>query len=268
MKHKIRYAFENIYLFLIFLFFYLPIAVLMVFSFNNSKSRGSWGGFSLRWYVEMFEDAQLMGALRTTLIVGIVSALLATIIGTAAAIGIRAFRKKSVRNIINNVTNIPMISSELVTGVSLMILFIALNIPRGMFTMLLAHITFNIPYVMLSVTPKLAQLDDSMYEAAVDLGAKPLYAFFKVVMPEIMPGIVNALLISFTLSIDDFVISFFTTGNGVSNLSIYVYTMAKRLNPKINALSTVMFLAVMLLLFVINKRSSKSKNNILMEVEG
>ena len=150
-----------------------------------------------------------------------------------------------------------------------MILFIALNIPRGMLTMLLAHVTFNIPYVILSVTPKLVQLDNSMYEAALDLGAKPSYAFFKVVMPEIMPGIVNALLISFTLSIDDFVISFFTTGNGVSNLSIYVYTMAKRLNPKINALSTVMFLCVMLLLLIINKRSSKDKSsNILMEVEG
>ena len=150
-----------------------------------------------------------------------------------------------------------------------MILFIAVDIPRGMLTMLLAHITFNIPYVILSVTPKLVQLDNSMYEAALDLGAKPVYAFFKVVMPEIMPGIVNALLITFTLSIDDFVISFFTTGNGVNNLSIYVYTMAKRLNPKINALSTVMFVCVMLLLFVINKRSSKDKSsNILMEAEG
>lgn len=269
MARKIRRLFENTYMFLMFLFFYLPIAVLIVFSFNDSKSRGSWGGFSLRWYVEMFEDAQLMEALRTTLIVGVLSALIATVIGTAAAIGIQAFKNKSLKNIITTVTDIPMISSELVTGVSLMILFIAVGIPRGMFTMLLAHITFNIPYVILSVTPKLAQLDNSMYEAALDLGAKPSYAFFKVVMPEIMPGIVNALLISFTLSIDDFVISFFTTGNGVSNLSIYVYTMAKRLNPKINALSTVMFVCVMLLLLIINKRSSKDKSsNILMEVEG
>ena len=241
----------------------------MVLSFNSSKSRGHWGGFSLIWYEEMFADAQLMEALRNTIIIGIVSAVIATIIGTAAAIGIKAIRRKSLRRVIENVTNIPMVSSELVTGVSLMILFIAIGLPRGMFTMLLSHITFNIPYVILSVAPKLTQLDDSMYEAALDLGAKPFYAFRKVVMPEIMPGIINGLLIAFTLSIDDFVISFFTTGNGVNNLSIYVYSMAKRLNPKINALSTVMFLCVIILLGIINKRSSKDKSgNILTEAEG
>lgn len=268
-KLKFSRFFENIYLFLMFLFFYLPIVILMVFSFNSSKSRGNWGGFTLDWYVKMFEDSQLMGALKTTIIIGIASAVISTVIGTAAAIGIQGFRKKSVRNIINNITNIPMISSELVTGVSLMILFIALGLPRGMTTMLLAHITFNIPYVIVSVTPKLMQLDNSMYEAALDLGAKPFYAFKKVVLPEIMPGVINGLLIAFTLSIDDFVISFFTTGNGVTNLSIYVYTMAKRLNPKINALSTIMFLLVIFLLFIINKRSGKDKSgNILMEVDG
>jgi spermidine/putrescine transport system permease protein len=268
-KGRIKRAFENVYMFLMFLFFYAPIVVLMVMSFNSSKSRGTWGGFSFRWYVEMFQDTQLMMALRTTIIVGVLSALISTVIGTAAAIGIQGFRNKSARNIIENITNIPMVSSELVTGVSLMILYIALGIPRGMFTMLLSHITFNIPYVILSVTPKLMQLDKSMYEAALDLGAKPFAAFKKVVIPELRPGIVNGLLISFTLSIDDFVISFFTTGNGVSNLSTYVYTMAKRLNPKINALSTLMFVFVILLLFIINKRSSKDKSsNILMEVEG
>ena len=268
-NEKLKRAFENVYMFLLFLFFYAPIVVLMVMSFNSSKSRGSWGGFSLKWYAEMLSDAQLMAALRTTLIVGVLSALISTVIGTAAAIGIQGFRRKPIKTIITNITNIPMVSSELVTGVSLMILFIAVGLPRGMFTMLLSHITFNIPYVILSVTPKLIQLDNSMYEAAIDLGAKPFYAFRKVVMPEISPGIVNALLISFTLSIDDFVISFFTTGNGVSNLSTYVYAMAKRLNPKINALSTVMFVIVMLLLFIINKRSSKDKSdNILMEVDG
>lgn len=266
---KLKRLIENSYMFLLFLFFYVPIVILMVLSFNSSKSRGHWGGFSLQWYGEMFADAQLMDALKNTIIVGILSALIATVIGTAAAIGIKAIRKKSVRKVIENVTNIPMVSSELVTGVSLMILFIAINLPRGMVTMLLAHITFNIPYVILSVAPKLNQLDDSTYEAALDLGAKPFYAFRKVVMPELMPGIVTGLLISFTLSIDDFVISFFTTGNGVNNLSIYVYSMAKRLNPKINALSTVMFLCVMILLFIINKRSSKGKStSILTEVEG
>ncbi len=260
MKTKIKHAFENVYMFLMFLFLYAPVVILMVFSFNKSKSRGNWGGFSLKWYVEMLSDAQLMGALKTTLIVGVLSSLIAVVIGTAAVIGIEAFKNKGIKNAVLTVTNIPIVSSELVTGVSLMILFIAVNIPRGMLTMLLAHITFNIPYVMLSVMPKMKQLDKSMYEAALDLGAKPMYAFRHVVMPELMPGIINGLLISFTLSIDDFVISYFTTGNGVTNLSIYVYTMAKRLNPKINALSTVMFAVVMLMLLIINKRSSKDKD--------
>ena len=206
MKAKLLRFFENIYLYLMFLFLYIPIVVLMVYSFNESKSRGFWGGFSLKWYRQMFADAELMSALRTTLVVGVIAAILSCIIGTAAAIGIRAFKNKKMRNIINEVTNIPMVSSELVLGVSLMLLFIALKIPGGTFTMILAHITFCIPYVILSVTPKLMQLDDNLYEAAVDLGAKPWYAFKKVVLPELMPGIINGLLLAFTLSIDDFVI--------------------------------------------------------------
>lgn len=261
MKTKLKKALESVYLYLMFMFLYVPIAVLMVFSFNKAKSRGVWGGFSLKWYAEMLTDSTLMSALRTTLIVGVLSAVISCIIGTAAAIGIQGFRKKKLRNLINEVTNIPMVSSELVIGVSLMLLFIALKIPRGMLTMLLAHITFNIPYVILSVTPKLMQLDNNLYEAAVDLGAKPWYAFKNVVLPEIMPGVINGLLMAFTLSIDDFVISFFTTGNGITNLSIYVYSTAKRLNPKINALSTLMFIVIMLLLIIINKRTSKDKDS-------
>ena len=261
MKTKLKKALESVYLYLMLMFLYVPIAVLMVFSFNKAKSRGVWGGFSLKWYAEMLADSTLMSALRTTLIVGVLSAVISCIIGTAAAIGIQGFRKKKLRNLINEVTNIPMVSSELVIGVSLMLLFIALKIPRGMLTMLLAHITFNIPYVILSVTPKLMQLDNNLYEAAVDLGAKPWYAFKNVVLPEIMPGVINGLLMAFTLSIDDFVISFFTTGNGITNLSIYVYSTAKRLNPKINALSTLMFIVIMLLLIIINKRTSKDKDS-------
>ena len=261
MKTKLKKALESVYLYLMFMFLYVPIAVLMAFSFNKAKSRGVWGGFSLKWYAEMLADSTLMSALRTTLIVGVLSAVISCIIGTAAAIGIQGFRKKKLRNLINEVTNIPMVSSELVIGVSLMLLFIALKIPRGMLTMLLAHITFNIPYVILSVTPKLMQLDNNLYEAAVDLGAKPWYAFKNVVLPEIMPGVINGLLMAFTLSIDDFVISFFTTGNGITNLSIYVYSTAKRLNPKINALSTLMFIVIMLLLIIINKRTSKDKDS-------
>lgn len=261
MKAKIVKLIENIYIYLMFLFMYIPIIVLMIFSFNDAKSRGVWGGFSFKWYQEMFSDAELMTSLQTTLIVGVVSAIISCIIGTAAAIGIRGFRNKKIRGLINQITNIPMVSSELVLGISLMLLFIAIKIPTGMFTMILAHITFCVPYVILSVSPKLMQLDDNLYEAAVDLGAKPWYAFKKVVLPEIMPGIVNGLLIAFTMSIDDFVISFFTAGNGITNLSMYVYATAKRLNPKINALSTVMFLVIMLLLFIINKRTSKDKDS-------
>ena len=261
LKSKLLKALESVYLYLIFMFLYIPIIILMVFSFNESKSRGVWGGFSFKWYIEMLGDAQLLSALKNTIIVGVLSAVIACVIGTAAAIGIHGFKRKRLRNLINSVTNIPMVSSELVIGVSMMLLFIAIDIPRGMFTMLLAHITFNIPYVILSVTPKLISLDPNLYEAALDLGAKPWEAFRRVVMPEIMPGIINGLLLAFTLSIDDFVISFFTTGNGISNLSIYVYSTAKRLNPKINALSTIMFLVIMLMLYVINKRTSRDKEN-------
>jgi len=265
LKNKVLKAIESIYLYLIFMFLYIPIVILMVFSFNESKSRGVWGGFSFKWYAEMLADSQLLSALQNTLIVGVLSAVISCIIGTAAAIGIHGFKQKKLRNLINSVTNIPMVSSELVIGVSMMLLFIAVDIPRGMFTMLLAHITFNIPYVILSVTPKLISLDPNLYEAALDLGAKPWHAFKSVVLPEIMPGIINGLLLAFTLSIDDFVISFFTTGNGINNLSIYVYTTAKRLNPKINALSTLMFIVIMLMLWIINKRTSKDKeNNVLM----
>lgn len=261
MKSKLRKIFESIYIYFMFLFLYVPIIVLMVFSFNENKSRGSWGGFSLKWYKEMFANEELMSALQTTLIVGVISAIIATIIGTAAAIGIMGFKNKKMRNIITEVTNIPMVSSELVIGVSLMLLFIALKVPSGMFTLILSHITFCIPYVILSVTPKLIQLDKNLYEAAVDLGAKPWYAFKNVVLPEIMPGIITGLLFAFTLSIDDFVISFFTAGNGVENLSMYVYATAKRLNPEINALSTVMFAVMMILLVIINRRSSKDNDS-------
>ncbi len=261
MKSKLRKVLESIYIYLMFLFLYVPILVLMVFSFNGNKSRGSWGGFSLKWYKEMLANEELINALQTTLIVGVISAIVATVIGTAAAIGINAYRNKKMRKIVNEVTNIPMVSSELVTGVSLMLLFIAIKLPSGMLTLILSHITFCIPYVIVSVTPKLIQLDKNLYEAAVDLGAKPWHAFKSVVLPEIMPGIITGLLFAFTLSIDDFVISFFTAGNGVQNLSMYVYATAKRLNPEINALSTVMFVVMMLLLCIINRRSSKDKDS-------
>lgn len=265
-KNIFKSIFENTYLFLIFLFLYFPIIILMVFSFNDLKSTSNWGGFSLRWYEQMLSDENLIQAMVNTLSIGVLSAVISCIIGTAAAIGIQGYRSKKLKGAINALTNLPMVSSELVMGVSLMMMFLTANIQLGYLTLLLSHITFCIPYVILSVQPKLVQLDTNLYEAALDLGAKPFYAFRKIIIPEISPGIINGLLISFTLSIDDFIISFFTTGNGVNNLSIYIYSSVKRgLNPMYNALSTVVFILVMIIILFVNKRSeSKTGDSVMM----
>ncbi len=253
---------KKVYLALMLLFMYAPIIVLIVFSFNSSKSRGYWGGFTFDWYYQLFNDTKIMSALYNTLLIAFLASLIATVIGTFAAIGINNF-KKSTRRIVMNVTNIPVLNPDIVTGVSLMILYISVFKflgfgSLGFTTLLISHISFCIPYVILSVLPKLRSLNKNLYEAALDLGAHPLYAFFKVILPEIMPGIVTGFILSLTLSIDDFVISFFTTGSGVSNLSVTVFSMARRgVNPKINALSTLMFIVVLILLYIINKRDSK-----------
>lgn len=248
---------KRFYVFLIFLFLYAPIFVLIAYSFNSSRSRGAWGGFTLKWYRELFMDKEILSALKYTIIIAVLSAVISTILGTAAAIGISQMRKFP-RNIVMNISYLPVLNPDIITGVSLMILFIFANIKFGFKTMLIAHITFNTPYVILSVMPKLKQLDTHVYEAALDLGATPWYAFWKVILPQIMPGIVTGCLLAFTLSIDDFVISFFTTGVGVSNLSIAVFSMARRgVNPKINALSTLMFLSVLILLIIVNVRMSR-----------
>ncbi|MGI6705719.1 MAG: ABC transporter permease [Clostridia bacterium] len=245
------------YLFLVYAFLYAPIIVLAVYSFNDSKSRAKWDGFTLKWYEQLFQDPQIMKALYYTVIIALLSALIATVIGTMAAIGIHNMGAFS-KSLIMNFTYLPVMNPDIVTGISLMILFIFANLRLGFLTMLLAHITFNIPYVILSVLPKLQQLNKHLFEAALDLGATPYYALRKVILPEIMPGIVTGALLAFTLSIDDFVISFFTTGSGVSNLSITVYSMARRgINPKINAVSTLMFVSVLLLLVIVNQRTSK-----------
>ncbi len=247
------------YLYLVFAFLYMPIVVLMVYSFNDSRSRGTWGGFTLRWYVELFQDRTIMSSLYSTLFIGVTSAIVATIIGTLAAIGIhnsRGIQKK----LIMNVTYLPVLNPEIVTAISLMILFVFANVRLGYATLLLAHITFNLPYVILSVLPKLRQLNKHLYEAALDLGSTPAQALWKVIIPEIMPGIITGMLLAFTLSIDDFVISFFTTGSGVSTLSITIYSMARRgINPKINALSTIMFTFVLLLLIIVNVRQAREE---------
>ncbi len=246
---------------LIFLFLYAPIVVLVVFSFNASSTRTMWGGFSLRWYEKLFEDQMLLMALRNTLIIAVVSAAAATALGTLAAIGINAYRGIA-RKAIMNVTKFPMVNPEIVTGVSMMLLFVFATrllggSSLGMVSLIIAHTTFCLPYVVLSIMPKLHQMDPHLYEAAQDLGCPPVRAFFKVVLPEIMPGIVTGLIMAFTLSIDDFVISYFTSGT-TQTLPIYIYSMTrKRISPEINALSTVLFGVILLLLLVVNLRKSK-----------
>lgn len=266
MRHTKNYAttspvlrfFQRAYLGLIFLFLYAPIFVLIVFSFNASKSRGHWTGFTLDWYQKVFQNNEIMSALYTTLIIAVLSSIIATIIGTAAAIAIQEM-KRIKRSIVMEITYLPVLNPDIVTGVSLMLMFLFLQLKPGFLTLLLAHVTFNIPYVILSVLPKLMQMDKNLYDAALDLGASPFYAIRRVVVPEIMPGIVSGLLLAFTLSLDDFVISFFTTGSGVTNLSITVYNMARRgVSPEINAISALMFLVVLVLLFFIN-RPKKSR---------
>lgn len=253
----VKKGLKNLYTFLIFLFLYAPIIVLIVFSFNASKSRGVWSGFTLKWYVELFRDSNVLRALYNTILIAILSSIISTILGTFAAIGISDMPGIS-KKIILNLNYLPVLNPDIVTAVSLMVLFRFLKLEFGFTTMLLSHITFCTPYVILSVLPKLKQMNKHLAEAAMDLGATPFYALRKVVIPQIMPGIVTGALIAFTLSIDDFVISFFNTGQGVSNLSIEIYSMTRRgINPVINALSTLMFVSLMILLVIINKRTEK-----------
>lgn len=249
---------SRLYIYLLLLFLYVPIAVLIVNSFNSSKSRTRWESFTLDWYTELFKDERIMSALYYTVLIALIAAVVSTIIGTAAAIGINSFKNRYLRKIVLGISYIPVLNPDIVTGISLMLLFLLFNIKLGFTTMLLAHIGFGIPYVILSVLPKLKQSSSTLYEAALDLGASPMQALTKVILPEIKPGIVTGFLLSFTMSIDDFVISFFTTGSGVSNLSIEIYSMARmRISPKINALSTIMFAIVMILLLAIEYRRNK-----------
>lgn len=244
---------KKIYVFLIFVFLYAPIVTLMVLSFNASKTRSKWGGFTLKWYFELFENEAILRAFSNTMIIAFLSALFATILGTAACIGIRNMKRKN-QNLIMAVTNIPMLNAEIVTGISLMLLFISLGIKTGFLTVLLSHITFNIPYVILNVMPKLKQVNNSTYEAALDLGASPVYAFFMVVLPDILPGVFSGFLMAFTMSLDDFIITHFTKGAGLDTLSTKIYTEVKKgIKPEMYALSTLIFITVLILLLFINR---------------
>lgn len=248
---------QKIYLTLILILLYAPILTLVVLSFNASKTRSKWGGFTGEWYVALFQNESIMNALYTTLIIAFLSALFATILGTMAAIGLQATKKKF-RSVFLTIANIPMLNAEIVTGISLMLLFLAFRMTLGFTTILLAHITFNIPYVMLSVLPKLKQTDIHTYEAAQDLGASPLYAFFKVVFPDILPGVLSGFLMAFTMSLDDFIITHFTKGPGVDTLSTKIYSeVRKGIKPEMYALSTLMFVTVLFLLVLINTAPPK-----------
>lgn len=250
MKKNNR-LFGKILMTLMIVFFYLPILYMIVFSFNEGKSLTSFSGFSLRWYKHMLESGDMMEALYTTFGVALIATFVATVVGTISAIGLSK-SKKIVRQLVEQVNNLPMMNPEIVTAIGLMLLFITFRVEKGYMTMLLAHIAFCIPYVMLSVMPKIRSLDPNLADAAMDLGATPWKALIKVIVPQITPGIVSGALIAFTMSVDDFIISYFVTGRGVKNLSIMVYTMSRRMNPSINAVSTLVVVIITIVLILIN----------------
>ena len=264
MKKKRKLG-SKIYVALVMVFLYLPIAVLILYSFNDGKT-SVWKGFTLKWYYELFNNSAIMTSLYNTLIIAVLAALVSTVLGTLAAIGIYNM-KKPVRSLVTNVSNIPIINPEIVTGVSFMLLFAFLgtlfNFEMGIATVLIAHISFCTPYVILNVMPKLRQMDYSIYEAALDLGCNPRQAFFKTVMPEIMPGVISGMLMSFTYSLDDFVITYFTRGPKFQTLPIEIYTMLRRrISPTINALSTLLFIITIAILIIVNvweRRAEKER---------
>lgn len=253
---------SKVYNFLIFAFLYAPILVMVVFSFNEDRSRSVFGGFSLRWYQELFQDSVILNALYLSLLIAVLSALIATFIGTLAAVGINNMKGLKRRAYLT-VNNIPVVNPEIVTAVSMMILFVFLfskirGLSMGFGTLLIAHVTFNIPYVVLSVLPKLRGMNSNLYDAALDLGCPPAKAFLKVVVPEIMPGIVTGMIMAFTLSLDDFVISYFNSGSTAHTLPVTIYSMTKRpFSPKINAVSTLLFASVLFLLLLVNIRQAR-----------
>ena len=259
-KERFRKFISDFYLVIILIFLYAPIFTMMVLSFNQSKSRTHWGGFTLSWYTQMFESRAIMYALYTTLLVAMISALVATVIGTVTASAMSHMKPVS-KNIFMSSSNIPMLNADIVTGIALMLAFIAFGISLGFKTVLISHITFNIPYVILSVMPKLKQTDRSTYEAALDLGASPAYAFFEVVFPDIMPGVLSGFLLAFTMSLDDFIITHFTKGAGINTLSTLIYSEVRRgIRPSMYALSTVIFVVVLVVLLIANFRKQPEKD--------
>ena len=260
---------SKIYIGLCMLFLDAPILVLIVFSFNESKSRAFFTGFTFKWYRQLFENELIMTSLFNSLLIALLASAISAVVGTAAAVGISKFGKRA-RGVIMNVTYLPVLNPEIVTGISMMLLFVyfknLFRFKMGFGTVLIAHVTFCLPYVILNVLPKLRQMDRSLFEAAMDLGCTPLAAFFKVVIPQIMPGITAGFLMAFTISLDDFVVTYFTSGSGFKMLPVTIYSMVKKkVNPQINALSTIIFLIVLALLAVMNiveaRRAKRLKQN-------
>lgn len=250
---------ERFYVAIIFIFLYAPIVTLIVLSFNSSRTRAKWGGFTTHWYSELFKNDAIMQALYNTIFIAIISSVIATLIGTITCIALNNMKARP-KNLLLGMNNIPMLNADIVTGISLMLLFISFGFRFGMQTILLAHITFNIPYIILNVMPKFRQLNPNTYEAALDLGASPVYAFFKVIFPDILPGILSGFLMAFTMSLDDFIITHFTKGAGVDTLSTKIYTeVRKGIKPEMYALSTIIFITVFVLLLIVNINPSKEK---------
>ena len=256
---------KRIYIALIILFLYAPIGILMVLSFNESKTRAKWGGFTFICFFSLFQNEEILRALFNTLLIAFTSSLIATVIGTVACIAMTGMKRRA-KSILMGITNIPMLNADIVTGISLMLLYISLGIRFGMGTILLSHITFNIPYVILSVMPRMRQINISTYEAALDLGSSPIHAFFKVVFPDLLPGILSGFLMAFTMSLDDFIITHFTKGSGINTLSTKIYTeLRKGIKPEMYALSTIIFVTVLVLLILVNitpDKASKEKKNL------
>ncbi len=252
-------ALSKIYNTIIFTFLYAPIVVLIIYSFNDSKNRVQWGGFTLDWYKDLFSNELILESLVVTLQIAVLAAVISTVIGTMAAVGIFNMNGR-LRRAMESLNNIPMVNPEIVTGISMMLMFVAIYRATGLLqpgfaTLLIAHITFCIPYVVLQVMPKLRQMNKHMYEAALDLGCTPFAAFFKVMLPEIMPGVITGALMAFTMSLDDFVISYFNSGSTAQTLSVTIYSMTKKpVTPEVNALSTLMFGTVLILLIIVNVR--------------
>ncbi len=249
MKKKLNV--QSIYLILIMAFFYLPIVYVVFFSFNESRSLTNFTGFSLQWYEKMFKTRAMMESVYYSTLIAVIATIVSTIVGTIVAIGLSK-SSRLIKQIVTQVNNLPMLNPDIVTAIGLMLLFSTFNIPTGFATLLLAHIIFCIPYVILSVMPKLRQLDENLAEAALDLGCTPFQALYKVIIPQIKEGIVSGALVAFTMSFDDFVISYFTTGPGINNISTYVYATTKRINPSVNALSTLIVLVITIILIITN----------------